>query len=106
MTVLMVTTSVSGRDAAREIARTLVDEQLAACVQLTGIESVYRWDGAVEVAEEYRLEIKSGPAARGRLIPRLEQLHPYDVPEILIAETAASEAYAAWAREQTAAPNP
>jgi len=69
---------------ARALARTLVDERLAACVQIVpGTESVYRWQGKVEQAREYLLLIKTGKACWPFLRERLLQLHPYEVPELL-----------------------
>ena len=88
------------RDAALRIARALVDEELAACVNLVpGVTSVYRWRGAVEESSEWLLLIKTTRAVSARrLKDRLLTLHPYDVPELLLVPvTAGLDKYLAWA---------
>jgi periplasmic divalent cation tolerance protein len=87
-------------DRAEGIARTVVEEGLAACVSLVGpITSIYRWHGAVETATEMTLILKT--ADTERLRDRLQALHPYEMPEILAlaVDTEHSEpAYVAWVR--------
>jgi periplasmic divalent cation tolerance protein len=89
---------------ARSIARTLVDERLAACVNVLGpIRSVYRWRDAVEDEPEYLLLIKTRAALLGRLERRVLDLHSYEVPEVLaLAPSAGSAAYVEWLLESTA----
>lgn len=93
---LILTTVPAGR--ARDIARLLVEERLAACVaQMPGVRSIYRWKGAIEESEEVQLVAKSSDDAAHRAVARIAELHPYDVPEILVLEpTSAHAAYAAW----------
>lgn len=70
---------------ATRLARTLVDEGRAACVNvLPGIRSVYRWEGAVEEADEVLLVIKAPGSALDGLQRRVVELHPYEVPEFLV----------------------
>ena len=100
-------TTVSKADDAERLAHGLVAESLAACVQIEGpIRSVYRWEGKVETAAEYRLLVKFIPA-RGRAVEAwLLQNHPYTTPEwvVLRAEHIA-EKYLSWARaNSTSAP--
>lgn len=72
------------REVADRIARTLVDERLAACVNiLPGITSVYRWEGAVETGEEVLLMAKTMRTRLDALTARVKQLHPYDAPEVI-----------------------
>jgi periplasmic divalent cation tolerance protein len=100
----IVLTTLPSRDAAQTIARTLVEERLAACVQLVdGLLSIYRWEGRVEESAECQLVAKTTPAAAGALVDCLRRLHPYDVPEILSLDATASEAYAAWVDAETRA---
>jgi periplasmic divalent cation tolerance protein len=82
-----------------ELARTLVDERLAACVNVYGaMMSTYRWKGTVERDPERQLVIKTTRARLAALESRLRALHPYELPEfIVVAPESASEAYAAWA---------
>ena len=81
---LQVTCTVDSREAADALALQLVRARLAACVQVIGpIASTYRWEGAVETAEEHLLLVKTTAAAFPRLRDELVERHPYDVPEIL-----------------------
>jgi uncharacterized protein involved in tolerance to divalent cations len=91
------------RDTADRLARLLVDERLAGCVQvLPGVTSTYRWEGAVETADEVLLLAKTTTAALAALVARVEREHPYDVPEVLaVPVVTASEPYAAWLRAST-----
>jgi periplasmic divalent cation tolerance protein len=86
-----------------EMARTLVDEHLAACVNvLAPMISTYRWKGAVERETERQLVIKTTRARLTALEARLRALHPYELPEFLVLTVeAASAGYAAWVTEQT-----
>ncbi len=94
---------------ASEIAREVVQKKLAACVNVTGpVKSVYRWNGAIEEADEVTLICKTSEKALPALRARLAALHPYDVPEIVaIADdprgTLAS--YSAWVDAETAEPS-
>jgi periplasmic divalent cation tolerance protein len=95
--VLVLTTLPDGFDA-EALARTLVEEHLAACVNvLPAMTSVYRWQGQIESAAERQLLMKT---ARGRvdaLRTRVAALHPYDVPEFLVLDVAdGSEVYLTW----------
>jgi len=94
-------TTVGDADAARRIAHTLVEERLAACVNVVpGVESVYRWQGAVESSAEHLLVIQTTAAVWPRLVARLATLHPYALPELVaLVPGATSEAYARWVRE-------
>jgi periplasmic divalent cation tolerance protein len=82
--VLVVTTYPVDADA-EEFARTLIEERLAACVNvLPPMQSVYRWKGEVEAASERQLLIKTKAANVAALEQRVTALHPYDVPEFLV----------------------
>jgi len=66
---------------ARRIGRAMVEERLAACVNILGpVRSIYRWQGKIEDAEEVAALFKSSNAAADRLIARIAELHSYDVP--------------------------
>jgi periplasmic divalent cation tolerance protein len=98
--VIVLTTWPADGDADR-IARMLVDERLAACVSvLPPMQSVYRWKDAVETASERQLLIKTKAASVAALEKRVGELHPYDVPELLVlAIEGGSQPYLAWLRE-------
>lgn len=95
---IQVFTTAGSREEADRIAQTLVEQRLAACVQVTGpITSTYRWQGAIETGQEWLCLAKS----RADLFPRLEaairRVHSYQVPEILaVPVVAGSRDYLAW----------
>ena len=105
MTAAVVVLSTAGsQDEAERIATALVEERLAACVNLIApLTSIYRWHGAVERASEVLLVIKTRRRLAPRLIRRLGALHSYDVPEAIVLpiETGARR-YLAWLRGETA----
>jgi periplasmic divalent cation tolerance protein len=94
----LVLTTCGSLEEARSIAQTLVERQLAACVNITPqIESVYRWQGGVESATEWLLLIKTTAEAFDRLRETLSELHSYELPEcIVIAVEDGSAAYLEW----------
>jgi periplasmic divalent cation tolerance protein len=95
--ICLILTTVDNEHAARHMARSLVERQLAACVQmLPGIRSFYHWHGKMEEAGEFLIQIKTAPAQAGQVMRWLEQHHPYDLPEIARFDASASDAYAAW----------
>jgi periplasmic divalent cation tolerance protein len=85
---------------ARRLARTLVEEGLAACVTtLSAVESIYRWHGAIESAAEWLLLIKSTQERYPDLERRIVELHTYDTPEILaVPASAGLDKYLEWLR--------
>jgi periplasmic divalent cation tolerance protein len=87
-----------GKLGAEALARRLVEERLCACVNvLPGVRSVFRWQGAVDVADEHLLVLKTTAAGAARLRARVLELHPYEVPEVLELPVAGgSEPYLRW----------
>jgi periplasmic divalent cation tolerance protein len=96
--VLVLTTFPIDPDEANAFARTLVEERLAACVNVhSAVTSIYRWEGAIEEAVERQLTIKTTTARLEALNARIKELHPYDVPEILVVPIAGGgEEYLRW----------
>lgn len=91
-------------DKADEIARTLVQQRLAACVNLLPVRSVYRWDGELQVDAEVTLLIKVASDGVALLREQLRALHPYELPEIIVldVDTSASlPAYIEWVRSES-----
>lgn len=90
-------------DSASRIAEALVGERLAACVNiLPAIDSVYRWQGAIERASEVQLIIKTVEARVDALTARIRALHPYELPEVVAIEAASGwPAYLDWVRAET-----
>ncbi|GAA4008325.1 divalent-cation tolerance protein CutA [Sphingomonas humi] len=101
MTIATVYCVFADADEAERIGRKVVEERLAACVNvLAPCRSFYRWDGAVQQAREVPVLFKTTQAAAGRLVDRLALLHSYDVPAITVWPVEqALGAYAAWVSE-------
>ena len=94
--VLILSTAAT-RDEAARIAQVLVAEQLAACVQLSPIDSWYHWQGEVVEAAETRLHIKTMAHLTDAVTQRLTALHSYDVPEVVVISLeGGSPDYLAW----------
>jgi periplasmic divalent cation tolerance protein len=100
--VLSTAPAAPGDDTAEQIARTLVDERLAACVNVHApMASIYRWKGAVERDNERQLVIKTTRAVLPALEKRLRELHPYELPEfIVLAAAGGSQAYLGWVAQE------
>jgi periplasmic divalent cation tolerance protein len=99
----VVLTTAGSEQEARKIAHALVERQLAACVNIAPrIESVYRWQGKVESAEEWLLVIKTTAERFAAVRDSIKELHSYDVPEcIMLQIDDGSEPYLSWITEST-----
>ncbi|OFW36423.1 MAG: hypothetical protein A3J29_12735 [Acidobacteria bacterium RIFCSPLOWO2_12_FULL_67_14b] len=100
--IIVLTTFPIDGDADR-LATALVDERLAACVNvLPPMRSIYAWKGATEQADERQLVIKTSRHRMRALETRLRELHPYDVPEFLVLSVLeGSRDYLFWVAEST-----
>jgi periplasmic divalent cation tolerance protein len=97
MTAIAVVTTVGSKKEARALAHALVDARLAACAQISRIESVYAWKGAVESGKEYRVLIKTVEARYASVERAIRELHSYELPAIhALAFEHVSKAYADW----------
>jgi periplasmic divalent cation tolerance protein len=101
---LLVLVTAPDPDRAAEIARALVEERLAACGNvLSGLRSIYRWEGKVQDEPEALLLLKTTRARFEALRARVLALHPYQVPEVIaLPVEAGSAAYLAWIAAETA----
>ena len=101
--LIVILTTMPDDDSGRDLARTLVDERLAACVNVyQSMISTYRWKDIVEVEPERQIVIKT---TRGRLAAietRLLALHPYELPEFVVIDASAGAAYDRWVNAATA----
>ena len=88
---------------AKRIAHVLVEEKLAACVQLTPPSlSIYQWNDEVQGDEEIGMVIKTSRSAARAAIDRLVQMHPYDVPEAIVVPVVGGHGdYLNWVCQQT-----
>ncbi|MGB7219462.1 MAG: divalent-cation tolerance protein CutA [Vicinamibacterales bacterium] len=100
---VLILTTVPDDERAEAVARTLVGERLAACVNLHGpMTSVYRWKGAIESDRERQMVIKTTREQVSAVEARVRELHGYELPEFLVMEVAGGgSAYLAWIRGET-----
>ena len=103
---IQVTTTTESKDDANRIATTLVDRRLAACAHVSGpIESVYWWKDNVERAEEWVCSVKTRHELYALVEDSIQQLHPYEVPQIVaVPVVAGSAAYLQWLEKQVKQP--
>ena len=93
----IVFVTVASLQQGEAIARTLLNEKLAACVNIFPIDSWYRWEGKIESGKEYQLIIKSDLNSFDSLADKIKRLHDYEVPEIIaIPIVAGSKSYLNW----------
>ena len=106
--LLLVMTSLPGMEAAKELAKRLIDANLAACVQIqAGVQSIYPWEGRVCEEQEVALVAKTTAGRWTAISDYIKQNHPYDVPEIIAHPITHSDPdYARWVIAETrVAPN-
>jgi periplasmic divalent cation tolerance protein len=100
---VLVLTTMPDDSLADELARSLVDQRLAACVNVHGpMVSTYRWKGQVEHERERQVVIKTTRGRLAELEACIRALHPYELPEFVIVGAEASDAYGTWLRDETA----
>ncbi len=99
--LIAASSTTPDRRSAEIIAKDLVERGLAACVQIVGpIRSVYRWKGKLEEEDEFLLLLKTQAALIPEIEKRLEEIHPYEVPELLaVPVIGGGSAYLDWIRE-------
>lgn len=101
--LIAVFTTLPERAAAQALARQMVERGLAACAQISEVESFYRWDGRVQQEGEFRLLLKTRAELYAALEQALRELHPYELPAIHAqALGPVYEPYARWVAAQTA----
>jgi len=103
----IVLSTAGSKEEAQRIAHALVERQIAACVNVSGpIESVYRWEGAIENAQEWLMIIKTTSAAFERVRDTIRALHSYELPEcILLPIENGSAEYLDWIGENSRLPD-
>ncbi|WP_300157025.1 divalent-cation tolerance protein CutA [Solidesulfovibrio sp.] len=108
MSAVFAYVTAASIDEAKRIGRALVEERLAACVNiLPGMQSIYHWQGAVETAEETVLVAKTRAGLAEALAARVKELHSYDVPCVVILPiTGGHAAFLRWIEDETASRAP
>ena len=103
MPIIEIRTTFASRSDAEACAALLVGQRLAACVQVDGpVTSTYRWQSAVERAEEFRCTCKTTREQSQGCIDALLRHHAYETPEVILVEVAATAEYAEWVRTSVA----
>jgi len=101
---LLVVTTVGNADDAARLARALVERGLAACAQISAIESYYVWQGAIEHDDEHRILFKVAASAYDAAERAIRELHPYELPAIhAIPVDRAWEPYRVWVERNSRA---
>jgi periplasmic divalent cation tolerance protein len=100
---IQVVTTAASHDGAKKIAQALLDQKLAACVQIVGpITSMYRWKGQIESAVEFQCWIKTRRAKYDTVAAVIRQNHTYEIPEILAMPIVdGAESYLRWIAGET-----
>lgn len=100
---LLVITNLPDLASAQKLAHALVEQRLAACVNLLpAVQSVYRWNNAIEEAAEVMLMIKTTMTRYATLEQAIQALHPYELPEVIALPVSAGlPAYLGWIAQET-----
>ncbi len=102
MKAVIVQTTTSNEEEAKKIAKILIQDKLAACVQLKDIESLYSWDGKLCCERETLLSIKTKKELFSKVKSKILELHSYDTPEIIELDISnISEDYLKFIKENT-----
>ncbi len=99
-TLVLVLTTEGDLERASELAESLIDRRIAACVTMQEIRSLYRWEGEVVEDAEVQLVIKTDVGTVPSVRATIEELHSYDLPEVVILDAAGSAEYATWVSGQ------
>ncbi len=103
MSAILAYITVPDRSEAMRIGRVLVEERLAACINVfNGMRSAYWWQGKIEEADECVLLVKASAARQDAIIARVKELHPYSVPCVVIVPIAAGNTgYLEWIEKES-----
>jgi periplasmic divalent cation tolerance protein len=106
MRPIAIFTTAGSVDEARRIAQAVVERRLAACAQITEIDSIYRWKGAVQNDKEYRILIKTTDAQYDAVEAAIRELHSYELPAIYsMPFEHAYGPYAQWIEAESSPPS-
>jgi len=100
--IKMIVATAPDRDAAVSIARTLVEERGVACANILPAVSIYRWEGEVQQDEEVVVLMKTRGSMVQKVVDRVSELHPYEVPEVLALPVEGGlDTYCQWVSDET-----
>ena len=93
----VVLVTVASHSEATAIATILIEEKLAACINVFPVQSIYQWEGNIQQESEFQLIIKTNLAKFTELSSRIQEIHSYEVPEIIaLPIVSGSESYLGW----------
>jgi len=100
--MIVIVTACGSAEEAERIAAALIEERLAACAQILPMRSLFRWQGQIERAEEWQLQIKTAAVMANAVEARIKAMHGYKLPEIIALPVAAgSKDYFDWVHAET-----
>jgi len=94
--VQLVLTTEADAESARRLAQELLERGVVACVTMVPVHSMYHWEGEIESAHEVQMLLKTAPLRLDELRRIIDELHSYDVPEFVVLDADAGDAYARW----------
>ena len=101
MDYIIVKTTFAKKKEAEEIAKKIIEKKLAACIQISEIESYYRWNNSVEKSNEYKVEIKTLDKNYKRIEELITKNHKYEIPEIISYKlNKGSKKYLNWIKQE------
>ena len=102
MKPVIIVSTFPNKQSVTSIAKKLVKQKLAACVNITNISSIYAWNGKIENQSEYLALFKTSKKNQSKLKKELQKLHPYDIPEIAeINVDSINQPYLKWLVDST-----
>lgn len=104
MSIIAIMTTTDSLEEARSIAAAVVERKLAACAQISSIQSFYAWQGAIQNDDEFRILIKTGADRYADVEAAIVELHSYDLPAIVAFDLAPVYGpYAEWVTDNASA---
>ena len=99
--VLILITTESNYERAKNLAKMLIEKKLAACVSIKNIDSIFKWEGDIEEITELEITIKTKPELKKELISFLKKMTTYNIPQILYQKFHAKKEYYDWLIQTT-----
>ncbi|MBU3906958.1 MAG: divalent-cation tolerance protein CutA [Nanoarchaeota archaeon] len=101
MKYIIIKTTFAKKEEAEEVAKKIIDSNLAACIQISEVESYYRWNNKIEKSNEYKVEIKTVEKNYGKIEELITENHNYEIPEIVAYKLSnGSKKYFEWIKKE------